>query len=47
MIYYFHNDLMPLYLLTVFGKNEKANLSAAERNALARIVEFLKMEGTA
>ena len=31
VIYYFHSDLMPLYLLAVFGKNEKANISAEEK----------------
>ena len=31
-----------LYLLTVFGKNEKANLSKAERNELAKLVAMLK-----
>jgi hypothetical protein len=30
VIYYFHNERIPLYLLTVFGKNEKANLTAAD-----------------
>ena len=33
VIYYFHSDAMPLYLLSVFGKNERADLSKAERNA--------------
>lgn len=42
VIYYFHSEAMPLYLLTVFGKNEKANLSAAERNELAALVRVLK-----
>lgn len=42
VIYYFHSDAMPLYLLTVFGKNERANLSKAERNALAELVRALK-----
>ncbi|WP_307190498.1 type II toxin-antitoxin system RelE/ParE family toxin [Bathymodiolus platifrons methanotrophic gill symbiont] len=27
VIYYFHNKSIPLFLLTVFGKNEKDNLS--------------------
>ncbi len=27
VIYYFHNQQMPLYLLTVFGKGEKASQS--------------------
>ena len=27
VIYYFHSEAMPLYLLTMFAKNERANLS--------------------
>jgi len=42
VIYYYDDVLMPLYLLTAFGKNEKANLSRAERNDLARLVALLK-----
>lgn len=42
IVYYHHSDAMPLYLLTVFGKNEKANLSRAERNELAKLVAVLK-----
>lgn len=41
VIYYFHCDAMPLYLLTLFAKNERANLSKAERNALAELVSIL------
>ncbi|OGT84115.1 MAG: addiction module toxin RelE [Gammaproteobacteria bacterium RIFCSPLOWO2_12_FULL_52_10] len=41
VIYYFHDESMPLYLLTVFGKNEKANLSKEERNSLAAAVKKL------
>jgi len=41
VIYYFHNEQIPLYLLTVFGKGEKANLSKAESNELARLVRLL------
>jgi hypothetical protein len=41
VIYYFHNEQMPLYLLTAFGKGEKANLSKAERNELAKLVRLL------
>ena len=41
VIYYFHNQEMPLYLLTVFGKNEKANISAVEKNILAKAVKNL------
>lgn len=42
VIYYFHSERMPLYLLTVFGKNERSNLSAAERNELSRLTAVLK-----
>lgn len=41
VIYYFHSEHMPLYLLTMFAKNERANLSAVERNALGRLVDEL------
>ena len=32
---------MPLYLLEVFGKNEKANLTGAEKNVLKSLVSEL------
>lgn len=41
VIYYFHNEQMPLYLLTLFGKNEQENLSHAERNELAQLTTLL------
>ena len=41
VIYYFHSEDMPLYLLTMFAKNERANLSKAERNELASLVNVL------
>ena len=41
VIYYFHSESMPLYLLAAFGKNEKANLSEQERNILAKAVKEL------
>ena len=41
VIYYFHSEHMPLYLLTLFAKNERANLSMAERNELAQLVKKL------
>lgn len=42
VIYYFHSEVIPLYLLTLFGKGEKANLTTAERNKLADLVAILK-----
>ena len=41
VIYYFHSDAMPLYLLTLFAKNERANLSKSERNELSELVNVL------
>lgn len=41
VIYYFHNEEMPLYLLTLFGKNEKANISMAEKKLLSATVRVL------
>ena len=41
VIYYFDDDLMPLYLLTLFAKGDKVNLTKGERNELADLVEAL------
>jgi mRNA-degrading endonuclease RelE of RelBE toxin-antitoxin system len=41
VIYYFHDDRMPLYLLALFAKNERADLSARERQMLAAWVRSL------
>jgi hypothetical protein len=41
IIYYYHNESIPLFLLTVFGKGEKANLSKSERNDLAKLTAIL------
>ena len=42
VVYYVYNDAMPVFLLTVFAKNEKDNLSKAERNALAKVARTLR-----
>lgn len=41
VIYYYHDERMPLYLLSMFGKNQKANLSRAEANELSTLVKLL------
>lgn len=41
VIYYFHNESMPLYLLTLFSKNERSNLSQAERIELSELTRML------
>lgn len=44
VIYYFHNERWPVFLLAAYGKNEKANLSQAERNAMAKLISMLVKE---
>lgn len=39
VVYLFHSVGYPAFLLTVFGKNEKANLSRAATNALAKVAK--------
>ena len=41
VIYFFYNEGIPLYALTVYGKGEKDNLTKAERNQLAQLVNIL------
>ncbi|MDQ2842100.1 MAG: type II toxin-antitoxin system RelE/ParE family toxin [Acidobacteriota bacterium] len=41
VIYYFHSEQLPVFLLAAYGKNEKANLTKAERNAMAKLVPIL------
>ncbi len=41
VVYYFHDLDMPLFLLTLFGKNEKSNLSMEEKNTLSKLVREL------
>lgn len=42
IVYYFYNHSLPLFLLTVFAKNEQANLTNAERNALAKLAQLIR-----
>lgn len=41
VIYYYHDGRYPLFLLTLFGKSEKSNISKAERNMLAKLTRQL------
>jgi len=41
VITYFGGDDVPVFLLTVFGKNERANLTKAERNGLSVLTKRL------
>ena len=38
IIYFFSGEDLPVFVLAAFAKNEKADLSVSERNALSRMV---------
>ena len=40
-IHYFGGDDVPIFLLAVYGKGDKANLSKAERNELAVLLPMI------
>ena len=42
VIYYFHNERMPLYLLTIYGKSEKTDISAEQRRELSKLTDLLR-----
>ncbi|MCM2266027.1 MAG: type II toxin-antitoxin system RelE/ParE family toxin [Desulfuromonadales bacterium] len=42
VIYYFHSERMPLYLLTVYAKGEQADLSSDDRRQLRSLVDLLR-----
>ena len=41
IIYYYHNERVPTFLLAVFAKNEQANLTRAEINMLGNAAKML------
>jgi hypothetical protein len=41
VIFFYYNQGMPLYALTLFGKGDKDNLTQTERNDLAKLVDVL------
>ena len=44
VIYYYHNESIPLYALDIYAKNRKANLSAAEKKAARKTVATIIAE---
>ncbi len=42
LIYFFADADIPLFLITIFGKGEKDNLTRAEKNALADLTNALR-----
>lgn len=41
IIYFFHNERVPVFLLAVFAKNDRANLTQAETNMLGNAAKML------
>jgi len=41
VVYYYHNEGTPVFLLYLFAKNERDNLSKAEQNDLRETVKVL------
>ncbi len=41
VVYYFHSERMPAFLLTVFAKNERSDLSQSEIASLRKLVTIL------
>ena len=41
VIYYYYSERLPVFLLSAYAKNQKANLTQAERNSMKRLVPLL------
>ena len=41
VIYYYQSEGLPVFMIDIFAKNEKANLSKAERNAMKKRIPIL------
>jgi len=41
VIYYYHSDMMPIFALTAYAKNERADLSRADLNDFPRLTGLL------
>ena len=44
VIYYYGGDHMPIFLIAIYAKNEKADLTAAEKEASKKLIETLNRE---
>lgn len=44
VIYYYHNQSIPVYVLDIYAKNQKANLSGADKKAARKMVAAIKAE---
>lgn len=44
VIYYYYNETAPVFLLTVYGKGEKEDLSSEQKKQIAALAKILKAE---
>ncbi len=44
VVYYFHNETMPLFLLTVYAKSRRVDLTKSELQTTRRLVAQLKAQ---
>lgn len=42
VVYFYRRETMPVFLLTAFGKNEKANISRAEQAQLQQLCDLIE-----
>ena len=42
VVYYYHNETIPLFLLTLYAKSEKGDLSPKEKRVIREVAEGLK-----
>ncbi len=45
-IYYYHSTAIPLFLLDIYAKNEKANISEADKRDLKRVLAGIAKQYT-
>src|SRR5438105_4484211 len=41
VIYYYHDESMPIFLLSIFPKNVRVDISQADKNELRRLIPIL------
>jgi hypothetical protein len=44
VVYYFYNEDFPIFLLALYAKNEKGDLTAAEKREFAMFAKEIKIQ---
>jgi hypothetical protein len=44
VVYYYHDERLPIFLLALYAKNEKGDLTAAEKKEFASLVKEMVAE---